>query len=46
MHFRRQPEEEVALIVDNAEHTYVYEAITGSGDIMLTGEGDILIFNP
>ena len=41
LHFRRQPEEEVALlqINNNADHTYVYELIMEDGAFILTEDG-------
>jgi hypothetical protein len=46
LHFRRQPEEEVALIEANAQHTYVIEALTESGAFFLTEAGEQLLFTP
>ena len=46
MHFRRQPEEEALLTEDNAEHTYVYEALMESGDFFVTENNEYILFNP
>jgi hypothetical protein len=44
LHFRRQVEEEVSLLVDNAPHTYVYELITQGGDIVISEDGTIAFY--
>lgn len=44
MHFRRQPEEEVALIDDNYIHTYVLEAQMENGDWFRTEDNAQIIF--
>ncbi len=44
LHFRRQPEEEVALIEDNYMHTYVLEALMEDGAFFRTEDNAQIIF--
>jgi len=39
LHFRRQPEDSVSEIDASKEHTYVYEWVTESDNVLLTEDG-------
>ncbi len=47
LHFRRQPEEEINLVDDNKEHTYVYELVLEDDTLLLTEDGNYnFLFKP
>jgi hypothetical protein len=37
--FRRLPEEEIALVEDNVDHTFVYELLMEDNSIILSEDG-------